>query len=78
MNSDDSNSPAPALSPPLGVTSNFVTPYSLSPAFIVTAVVCLLFATFAVIVRLAIDFYGPKKRIRIEDCMFLSSLELIS
>lgn len=68
----------PALAPPSGVTSNFVNPYSLSPAFIVTAVLCLLLATFAVIVRLATSFCGPSKRIRVEDCTFLFPFEIRS
>ena len=66
----------PALAPPAGITPNFVNPYSLTPAFVVTSVLCLVLATSAVIVRLAISFCGPTKRIRIEDCTFLPFLEM--
>ncbi|KAK3176666.1 hypothetical protein OEA41_007989 [Lepraria neglecta] len=44
----------PALAPPPGVIPNFGDPYSLSPAFVVTAVLSLLLATAAVIMRLAL------------------------
>ena len=76
MSSNNPTKLVPALAPPAGVIPNFVNPYSLAPAFVVTAVLCLLLATSAVIVRLAISFSGPTKRIRIEDCTFLSLLEL--
>ncbi len=68
MNSDH---PVVAISPPSGITPNLLDPYSLSPAFDVTAVLCLLFATVAVVVRLAISVRGPTKRIRVEDCRCL-------
>ena len=71
MSSNNPTKLVPALAPPAGVTPNFVNPYSLAPAFVVTAVLCLLLATSAVIVRLAISFSGPTKRIRFEDCTFL-------
>ena len=74
MSSKNPNSEVPALSPPSGFTANFVNPYSLSPAFVVTAALCLLLATSAVIVRLAISICGPTKRIRIEDCTILRFL----
>ena len=69
MNFDTPRNAVPALAPPSGVTSNFVDPFSLSPAFVTTAVLCLVLATSAVIVRLAISFHGPEKGIRVEDCM---------
>lgn len=59
----------PALVPPAGVTPNFVNPYTLSPAFVATAVISLLFATAALIIRLATSLLGSNKRLRIEDCM---------
>ena len=58
----------PALAPPSGVTPNFVNPYTLNPAFVVTTALCLLLATSAVIVRLAISLCGSTKRLRGEDC----------
>ena len=63
-------SKVPALAPPGGVHSNFVNPYSLNPVFVVTAVLCLLFATLALIVRLAVNLTGPSKKLRVEDCTF--------
>lgn len=41
MNFNTPNNDVPALAPPSGVTSNFVYPFSLSPAFVTTAVLCL-------------------------------------
>ena len=68
--SSTNSSDVPALAPPPGVTPNFVDPYSLSPAFVVTAVLCLLLATVSVVVRLAVSLLGSDKRLRIEECTF--------
>lgn len=65
----DSTSDAPALAPPMGVTSNFVDPYTLTPAFVVTAVLCIFLATSSVFVRLMTDLRGSQSTLRIEDCM---------
>lgn len=67
-------SSVPALDPPAGITPNFVNPYTLSPAFVATAVICLLFATAALIIRLATSLFGSDKRLRIEDCMLCRNL----
>ena len=67
-------SSVPALAPPAGITPNFVNPYTLSPAFVATAVICLLSATAALIIRLATSLYGSDKRLRIEDCMLFQHL----
>ena len=64
----------PALAPPTGVTPDFVNPYTLSPAFVATAVLCLLFATTALIIRLATSLFGLDRRLRIEDCMLFQDL----
>ena len=64
----------PALVPPPGVIPNFGDPYSLSPAFVVTAVLSLLLATAAVIMRLAVSLSGSTRRLRVEDCEFLRVL----
>ena len=63
-----------AMAPPAGVTPNFVNPYTLSPAFVATAVVCLLFATTALIIRLVTSLFGSDKKLRIEDCMLFPYL----
>ena len=72
MSSSSSNADdrLPALSPPPDVTSNFVNPYSLRPTFVIVMVLCLLFATVAVLVRLAIAYCRPTGRIRVEECTF--------
>ena len=79
MSSSNPNNRLPALSPPPGVTSNFVNPYSLSPVFVVTAVLCLSLATIAVVVRLAVAFYGSTGGMRVEDCTFafFSGLDVV-
>ena len=64
----------PAMAPPADVTPNFMNPYTLSPAFVATAVICLLFATTALIIRLATSLFGSDKRLRIEDCMLFQHL----
>ena len=64
-----SPSDTPALTPPSGVIPNFVDPYSLSSAFVATAVLCLPLATIAVIVRLTTSLRGSDRRFRVEDCM---------
>ena len=74
MSSNNLNDRVPALSPPSGVTPNFANPYSLRPAFVATAILCLLLATSAAIVRLATSFCRPTKRLRVEDCRFLRFL----
>ena len=61
----------PALPPPPGAVPNFVNPYSLSPAFIVTAVLCLLLATASTIVRLALSLPKSEERFRVENCSLL-------
>ncbi|KAL2037557.1 hypothetical protein N7G274_009669 [Stereocaulon virgatum] len=66
-------SKVPALAPPPGVHPNFVNPYSLNPAFVATTVLCLLFATLAVTVRLAVNLSGPNKKLRVEDYTSLVS-----
>lgn len=66
MSSNNSHDHVPALTPPLGVTPNLVNPYSLSAAFVVTAILCLLLATSALLVRLAISFRGSNERIWFE------------
>ncbi|KAK0516092.1 hypothetical protein JMJ35_002126 [Cladonia borealis] len=63
----------PALAPPAGITPNFVNPYTLSPAFVATAIICLLFATAALIIRLATSLLGSNKRLRIEVCTCIAS-----
>ena len=69
-----SPSNVPALAPPAGITPNFVNPYTLSPAFVATAVICLLFATAALIIRLATSLFASDKKLRIEDGMFFQHL----
>lgn len=69
-----SPSNVPALAPPAGITPNFINPYTLSPAFVATAVICILFATAALIIRLATGLFGSDKRLLIEDCMLLRNL----
>lgn len=64
----------PALAPPAGVTPNFVNPYTLSPAFVATAIISLLFATAALVIRLATSLLGSSKRVRIEDGMLFQIL----
>lgn len=78
MSSNNSNDHVPALTPPLGVTPNFVNPYSLSAAFVVTAILCLLLATSALLVRLAIFFRGSNGRIWLEACKCLRLSKLLS
>lgn len=63
----------PALAPPAGVTPNFVNPYTLSPAFVATAIISLLFATAALVIRLATSLLGSSKRVRIEDATCITS-----
>ena len=67
----------PALAPPAGITPNFVNPYSLSPAFVAAAIVCLLFATAALIIRLATSLLGSNKRLHIEDCMIFEIPQML-
>ena len=64
----------PALAPSAGITPNFVNPYTLSPTFVATAVICLLFATSALMIRLATSLFGSDKRLRTEDCMLFQHL----
>ena len=67
----------PALAPPAGTTPNFVNPYTLSPAFVATAIICLLFATAALIIRLATSLLGSIKRLYIEDCMIFKIPQML-
>ena len=50
-----------------GSDTEFKDPYSLSPAFVVTAASSFLLASCAVAVRLVVSFYGLTKRVRVED-----------
>ena len=57
----------PALPPPLGVESNFVNPYSEAKSLYITAGVCGVLVTLAVIVRI----YTKAciiKTVNLEDC----------
>ena len=70
MNTTAPKNVVPGLSPPPGVVPNFDNPYTLRPAFIVTATLALLLATSAVTVRLVTTFFGQTKKVKVEDCEF--------
>ena len=70
----------PALLPPVGVSPNFVDPYSQNPAFVATAVLCILLATASVVVRLTTRLLGSTKRLRFEECksLYILMSEIVS
>ena len=57
----------PAMIPPPGVTSNFVTPYSEGRDIYITVAVCIGLITPALLIRLFTKAYLIK-RINLEDC----------
>ena len=61
----------PALSPPVGESTDFINPYSLSSVLIATVVLCLAFTTLSVLVRVATSLRAFKLLLA-EDCMHLA------
>ena len=61
----------PALSPPVGERTNFINPYSLYSVLIATVVICLIFTTLGVLVRVASSLRAFKLLLA-EDCMHLA------
>lgn len=57
----------PALTPPPGVTPNFVNPYSQGRAIFITTGICVGFVTPAVTIRVFTKAYVIK-RVNLEDC----------
>ena len=56
----------PALSPPPGVTSNFVNPESQSLVIIIPSIICLVLVTFISSLRFYTNFW-IKKSLKAED-----------
>ena len=59
----------PALAPPLGVTSNFVDPYTLKPVLITTTAVYIILTTFGIGARLAVRIRTNESML-LEDCQY--------
>ena len=59
----------PALAPPLGVTSNFVDPYTLKPVLIITTAVYIILTTFGIGARLAVRIRTNESML-LEDCQY--------
>ena len=72
MTSTDSSN-VPALSPPPGMIPNFENPQTQTPVFVATAVLCISFATAALVVRLTTSLHGPQKSFRVEDFTCLTA-----
>lgn len=59
----------PAMVPPPGITPNFVNPPNLNHIVVLTLVLCMVFSTLAVVMRMYTKLFIIRKT-AFEDCMF--------